>query len=186
VQLGWKMIKIKFDPRRQIGAVELRLKKDVLEIIDGEAVKTDIGTFATERIRFQVRSGKPISNNFKSNLAPETIKYRQYLERYNATHPTYQASRANLTITGELMDSLSYEIKERGVNLLFKGQHKRYRGKTGYIGRVIKNSDLAKWLSEKGFTILDEALSTNEQFVRRITNIVSQYIRRGLRVRNRR
>ena len=184
------MISFKFDKKKQIGALELKVKKQIKEILSGEALLTEVGKFAVERIKYQARISKPLSEEgFKPSLAESTIKHRKYLSKYNATHQAFELPRANVTITGKFLDSLKYVFRNTrdggGLDIFFEGDHPRYRGKSGYIGKVVKNADLAKWLGRIGFTVVDKAAGDNVQFTNRIVRICRQFIRRGLAVRNR-
>ena len=167
--------------------VEQRLKKDVESILSSEALKTAIGEFSVERLRYQARLGKPLNaSESLPNLQPSTVKTRAYLAKYNSTHPTYATARSNLTLTGELLDSLSYsDLGDFKLKISFKGEHSRYKSRNGYFGKAIKNQTIAGYLAKLGFFIFDETLNTKKQFINRISNIARQFIRRGLRVRSR-
>ena len=67
-------------------------------------------------------------------LRPSTIRNRRYVARYNPTHPSYEESKSNLTITGGLLDAI--RVKFVGSELLFvfsalKRKHKKYKIKKG-------------------------------------------------------
>ncbi|MFO0447764.1 MAG: hypothetical protein ACK52I_03580 [Pseudomonadota bacterium] len=180
------MIKVNFDPKNRLAKIEADVKKSVEDILAGDALKTEIGEFAVQRVKFEARKGTPLSASGFPPLADSTIKNRRYLAKHNNVHPTYKDTRSNLTITGQFLDSLTYVATGAlTVVLKFTGEHPRYNGANGPIGRVVKNADLQKWLAEKGFTVFDQTLSEQGPFVNRIINICRQYIRRGLRVRSR-
>jgi hypothetical protein len=167
--------------------LEGKLKKDVADILSSEALKTAIGEFAVERLKYQTRLGKPLNaGDSLPDLKDSTKRTRAYLAKYNSTHPTFAVARSNLTITGALMDSLSFlDTGDFKLKISFKGDHPRYKSRNGYFGKVISNETLAGYLSDKGFKVFDQTLSQKKQFINRISNIARQFIRRALRVRSR-
>lgn len=169
-------------------AIEAGIKEKCEMILSGTELKREVGEFAVERIKYQVRVGVPWNMNGSfPDLKDSTIKNRRYLAQYNKTHATYAEQRANLTLTGELMDSLTWV--DEGNTLLklqFEGTHKPYNSKHGPMkGKPVDNAKLAEWLAAKGFKVFDSSLANNKQFVSRIKTICLRYIRRGLRISNR-
>jgi len=181
------MFKVNFDKSGVAGKVKLDIEKAVNEIISDQELKTAVGEFAIQRLKYQARISRPITaSKTLPKLKTSTIKNRAYLAKYNATHPAFELTRSNLTITGALIDSLKYAFGAKGViNFFFAGDHPRYLGKSGYIGKVVKNSQLAEWLAKRGFSMFDDQTKNDAQFTNRIRTICMQFIRRGLRVRNR-
>lgn len=181
------MISVKIDSA-QFTQIEAQIRTAAKEILSSPALKKEIGEFAVERLKYQARTGKPFNetDNFPS-LKESTIRHRKYLARHNTTHETYGASRSNLTITGELLDSLRWRDEgDTLVKVEFSGMHKPYVGAKGQrISKTIMNETLAKYLEAKGFKVFDTfALKVNAKFIGRIKTICLRYIRRGLRIRN--
>lgn len=181
------MFKLKIDPK-QISALEEKVKKDVQEILSAPAVLNEVGKTVVDRIRYQARTEDPFNSRNQSfpALKPSTIKHREYLARYNKTHPTFDSSRSNLTITGAFQESLTYEIKGPGlIEFYFDGVHPGYRGANGPLKKQdVTNEQLYGYLKKKGFVLFDNSIQENQTLVSRVRAIVLRFIRRGLSVRN--
>lgn len=167
--------------------IEKGIVKDIEAILSSREMLSEVGEFVVERIRFQARTEKPFNSSKSLPLLREsTIRHREYLARYNKTHAVFDSGLSNLTVTGAFQDSLTFRVKGTGLlELYFLGKHPRYRGKSGEIGKEVKNSDLFKWLSDKGFKLFDESIEENKTIKSRVRSIVQRFIRRGLAVRNR-
>lgn len=181
------MFKVKFK-ENLVAQLEAKVKKDVKEILASKELLSEVGQMTVERLRFQARTEKPFNEDKSLPLLKEsTIRNREYLAKYNKTHPVFDAGLSNLTITGAFLDSLTYQVKGPGlIDVYFTGTHPGYRGKNGPIGRGSrpKNQDIFKWLTEKGFVVFDSSLQENKVFKNRVRSIVLRYIRRGLKVRS--
>ncbi|MEM4359721.1 MAG: hypothetical protein QXT45_04275 [Candidatus Bilamarchaeaceae archaeon] len=111
-------------------------------------VKNDI--VGQTRSGISVVTGRP----FKP-LKEGWIKIRQKIIANMGARPFVSASRSNLSLSGELLDSLDYNIEKTGLafraKFKFVGTHKPYRylgsrGKMVTIGGRISNDELAKIL----------------------------------------
>lgn len=179
----------KFDvkvDKRSVSQVKASISADLEKFLGNTTMKDEIGRTTVERIKYQARITEPL--NFKGSfppLKPSTVKTRRYLERYNQTHPTYEATRANVTITGAFLDSLKYIVNSTStVVIKFVGDHPRYKSRNGVFGKVISNDLLNKFLMKKGFFTFDQTLDGNPIITKRIRSIVVSYLRRALRGRN--
>lgn len=152
--------------------------------IDATPLKNEVGEFAAERIRLEARRKRPLNNTgtFK-DLKDLTIQQREYLEKYNATHPTYKKSRSNLTLTGQFLDSISFEIVPRGIELFFKGPRKGYRtGPKSRQKRPPTNAQLAEYLADIGFVVFTKkGIEQNQKFQNNVLRIIRKFLRRQLR-----
>lgn len=110
------------------------------------------------------------TNGIKPDLKPSTIKNRKYLAKFNTTHKDYRAEKSNLTLTGELLNSLRVKFITSKLVFSFdslKRKHKRY--KTGGKGSISpSNRDIFDYLEDKGFTI--SQIFTREKFLARVTD----------------
>ncbi len=179
------MFKVKFDSA-QFQRIEAKFKKDIQEVLAQPAVMNEIGEFMVERVRYQARTEKPFSEDASfPDLKTASISNRKYLAKYNQTHDTYEAERANVTITGKFLDSLTYVVTGPGKLVMqYAGMHPGYKTKTGHT-KPVKQTDLAKWLAKLGFKVMDRSISTNQTIKARIKSIALRYVRRGLKVKNR-
>lgn len=178
-------IKIDSAKFKEIEADVISKAKDILA---GAALKQEIGEFAVERLKYQARTGAPFNVDKSLPLLKEsTIRNRMYLAKYNTTQATFEDGLSNLTITGQLLDSLTWEdIGDTLLSLKFVGVHPAYNGRNGPIkSKLVDNAKLVEYLAAKGFKVFDSSLATNKQFISRIKTICLRYIRRGLRIQNR-
>jgi len=175
--------KVRFDKAR----IESVLKKRINDAIQDPALLDELGKVTVERIRFEARREKPLNENRKFRpLSEGWIKVRKYLAKYNNTPPFFALKRANVTITGQLLNSLTFKIiqSRAAINIFFTGDRKPYLGKNGPIplspnGKT--NEQVASNLFDIGFVIFDKTGLGDETFQRRLTNIVRKFIRKNLR-----
>lgn len=117
---------------------------------------------------------------FKS-LSKATVANRKYLAKHNATHPSYSASKPNLTITGRLLDSIKARITARAKGLVYKinvsGNHKRYKGKEGLIGKEQTNKDIRGYLAKQGRDPLGLTDKSREKIVRLLTIAIRERLK---------
>jgi len=108
------------------------LQQDLKKITKDKKILNEVGAFVAERNRLFARRARPLQGNdvgkFKS-LKKSTIKGREYLGELNKTHGTFKASRSNLTLTGQLIDSISHRV-DRGI-IIIQPVGKRSMYKTG-------------------------------------------------------
>ena len=86
-------------------------------------------------------------------LKRSTVKYRKYIAKKTRTHKSYKAEKANLTITGQLLDSINTRATGSGSAIKFiinvKGMHKKYTGSKGKkIGKNVPNKTIRKGLAK--------------------------------------
>lgn len=175
------MARVKVDVNKR--QLKLKVVRDIERVTNDPQLKEEIGIFATQRIAFQARVGQPLNNQGKfPALKSLTVQKRRELARYNATDSTYQAGRSNVTFTGQLLDSLSFNQISNGVELFFKGKRRPYRTKTGRrSGRVPTNAEVAERLEDIGFVIFSKrGIERNQKFRRQIDAIVRRFLRRKI------
>lgn len=138
----------------------------------------EIGEITSDQVRGFTRSGTSVATG-KSfpPLKPSTIKNREYLAKYNSTHSAYSPSKSNLTLTGELLDSVqTSKVFKGSVTVEPKGTHKPYKTKTGK-GKSVENAKIFEYLEDKGF----EVFSFGQEFRRRLQARVNVLIKSTLR-----
>lgn len=180
-------------------------QKDVIavfnKVIANRTMMNEIGQTVVQDIAFQTRSGKSIPNQGEkfNPLSEAWIKERKQIIE---THETFSQKRSNLTVTGQLINSMKHVILGPGkIAIDFIGTHKPYvqkyvtsfrrktkagkritvqTGKTGTrkVGKPIPNQDLARYVAEGGRPFV----GVREQVKQRINRIVLAYIRRASRV----
>lgn len=171
------MFKVSLDPA-SIQRVEANIKQAFNKVIANKTMLQELGDVITTDIQGQNRSGKsPKTGSKHPGLKDSSIKNRKYLSKYNQTHGAFSANRANVTITGELLDSIESRSPGPGeVTIFAQGDHSAYKGKKGQaISDEIPNETLIKYLKDKGF----EVMGVRQSLLPRLRRIVVAYIRRA-------
>tara|TARA_R100000388_G_C7217866_1_gene147202 strand:+ start:430 stop:969 length:540 start_codon:yes stop_codon:yes gene_type:complete len=87
---------------------------------------TDMTMKPVQDDAFRYKTGKKFRR-----LSKGTIRNRKQIAKYNTTHPKYELTKPNLTITGRFLRSFKFKIGSRGNSILFKldarGTHAPYR-----------------------------------------------------------
>ena len=164
--------------QESIQRVEKNIKDAFNKVIRNQQMLNELGETIVVDIQGTNRSGKSPKGNKHPTLAESTIRNRRYLAKYNPTHPTYSEKRSNVTITGELLDSLNSKTTGPGkLQIEAEGNHSQYKGKTKSIGKEIANEKLVGYLKDKGFFIM----GIREKLIPRLRRTVIAYIRRASR-----
>lgn len=171
-----------------IDEAELSIKEKFLKVKRNRQMLNEIGVMATERMKLQARKGKPLfgDNEVPGSFPPgypasSTIRGRKYLEQFNPTHSTYKANRGNLTFTGQLIDALTYEIKDGLIRyFIADSMRKPYRiSPNKFAKKTPTNEELYLLLIDKhpwfAFVGIDLKIR------KRANNIVRQFLRRALK-----
>jgi hypothetical protein len=117
------------------------LSKAVKEDVKRETLPK-VGKFAVDIVVRRTRLGYGVVKNFaeKSKLKPLSPRYVMFRKKYDRLDPTTAPKKSNLTLTGQMLRSMDYEIK--GDTLIIKPTGKRDDGK--------RNEDIAKYNMQKG------------------------------------
>lgn len=164
------MAKVRVD----LKGVEKRLDR-LREDIGKDALKDEIGKKSVDYIRGVTRSGKNLASNSKhAPLADSTVRNRKYLDDFNSTASTYSPKRSNVTFSGQLLDSLTFEKVTRGINILFPPDLRKPYRTANKAGKANSNKKIYEYLVEqgRGFLGIDDKLkgiikSTIRNFLRR-------------------
>lgn len=191
-------ISVKLD-NKSVARVEKSVRESFEKVINNQNLLKDIGTVVIKDIQFQTR--KTRKGELKS-LSDEWIDERKKIAKATATHPAYSARRSNLTLTGQLLDSLKIIYSKAGeVIIEATGIHRPYKasylkswyriGQSGKrhlvkssntgmrtIGESIENKKLAEYVADQG----REFMKVREGLNRQLKNLVVAYIRRSSRV----
>ncbi len=123
----------------------------------------------------------PKTNRKFKSLSKSTIEYRKYLAKNNRTHPKFSPSKPNLTITGRLLDSIKARITSKSKGLLYRidvtGNHKRYKGKDGLIGKEQTNKAIRGYLAEQGRDPLGLTEKSKGKIIRLLTLAIRERLR---------
>ena len=174
----------------------------LFEITRSNALMAELSNAMIDDIKFQTRRGIsiPTGSKFKE-LSSRWKTERAKIASVMQPADVYSQNRSNLSLIGELLDSLKFKIPSPGVSrIYFDGTHQAYRshyveqwkrknrsGVTSVVknskagvrkaGKSLRNEDLARYVQEQGrpFFGLRESLKP------RLLNIVRAFYRRTLK-----
>ena len=91
-------------------------KNKLLEQIGNALQKIDLeraARFVVNNIKDNTRKGKSVVTDsaFKA-LSPYTIEKRKKLGQTNRTHPKFKPNFSNLTLTGQLLNALTFQVSQ--------------------------------------------------------------------------
>jgi hypothetical protein len=109
-------------------------------------------------------------------LADSTIDSRRTLATTNQTPAFYREKKSNLTLTGQLLDSLKLFIRRGSLIIRPDGARRPYRTKKGAGKGQPTNDKLAEFLEDKGFYFL----GVDDKSLNQIKTISIRFIRRLL------
>ncbi len=160
------------------------LKKFINESLAKEEVLQRVGLIGRDAIIAKTRTGKSLPTNGKQKaLAPSTVKSRERLAKTNAVQETFSAKRSNLTLTGQLLESIKVlaNTSKAEVVLVPKGARKPYVNKNGKPQkRTPTNEQVATYLAEKGFTFMGIDDPTKKQMVKAVKAFLRNEIKKSI------
>lgn len=168
------MAKVKFNTSK--------LVKELRNVV-GDASRNDkflkeAGDFITTRIKGFARKGRPL-NDTRSfpPLFRDTIEARKRIaESTLRTHPAFRPSKSNLTVTGQLIDAVSFRrIRARRFEIFIAPSERDG-------GDEPNNQKLAGYLEKIGFTIFDkEGIESDGKIPRRFKKLLLRFLRKELK-----
>ncbi len=161
------------------GKLEKQLKKKLEKCLKDKGMLSECGEYIVKTIKRNTRSkGKYINGENFDALADSTKEQRARMAKYNKTHSTYSKGRSNLTFSGEMIESINYEIKsgKPKLSIISEGDHAPYKNKSGKSsGKTISNKELIRIHQKKR-----RILGVNEVMVNILRNIIRRNLRRLL------
>lgn len=156
--------------------VEANVRKAFDNVVKSKEMMNEIGSLLIQDIRFETRRGNSIP--FGSKLKPlkdSTIKTRKYLDGRIRTGDAYSPRRSNLTMSGQLLDSLSYIIEGAGkIAIKLLGTRQPYTPGS----RPRANAEVGKYVAEAGRPFVGVTDKTKG----RINKLIVRAIRRAGKV----
>ena len=137
-------MKVKWDTKKLSKKINMTLTRGFR--------KSDIGESIRDLLVLDIRENgiNPKTGRGFKKLEKSTIRTRKYLAKHNTTHSDYSPSKSNLTLTGELLDSLKAITKTVKSGMSFeisaKGVHSPYKPS----GKAIKNFKIITYLKRMG------------------------------------
>lgn len=179
------MLKVKINTR-SLKLTEEKTRKVFENVIRNNQMLNDMGTTIVEDIQFQTKRGKSIPNDLKPfrELTPKWINKRKQISNAQSVSDVFSPKRSNLSLSGQLLDSLQYKIIGAGkITFSFFGIHKPYKyqkknGDIGKIGKQIENKKLAQYVEEQGRPFMGVRDIVKERLKRTLLG----YIRRSANV----
>lgn len=177
-----------------------RVIKNVQKIFDdsikSEAFLIKVRDFAVLRIKAETRKGKDLSRNGapQPGLAPFTQIIRANVQsgrwkiKPKSGRPFFRANLSNLTMTGQLLDSVVGNMRARlgHIEITVHGDREEtelYSAKTGKLiqfknqDEITTNKGLARKLADEGRTFL----GLDDKGVQRIRKMALDEIRRKIK-----
>lgn len=173
-------VKVEFKGLKQL---ELNLKNKFNKVTGNTQMLKEIGTATVKKIQFQARVTKPLQGKKVGKFPAgypksSTVEARRRIAKYNTTHSTYNAKRANLTITGQLIDGVKFKIKD-GIKIFIDGKRKGYKNKNGTRSKSPDNDKVYKELLKRNRKF--RILGVDDKLIKVINNIVRRTLRRALK-----
>lgn len=143
---------------------------------------TSVAEVTVDQIQKAVRSaGRVDSAYFQPPLSDSTIKRRETLIKqgnaYNTTIVT--PKRSNLSMSGQLMDSISYRINQSlsEITLFLKRPRTAYKGKNGQPLENKDNVEIKRDLEKRGYKFFFVSDKINTLLVNRISKSLSRLLK---------
>jgi hypothetical protein len=168
---------------KSVKQVELSIQKKFKALASDQALLSEIGDTIIKDIKFYAKQGKnPKTGSKFRALTDEWKKRRGQISETTATDPSFSKNRSNLTLSGQLLNSMASDIRASKLYIIFEGIHKAYRAKrknqrfgTTKIGKDIPNKDLAEYVQT-----IRPFFRVRQSLIPRLKTIVFKYIRRNI------
>lgn len=127
----------------------------------------DIGDDFVEQIKIRTRLGNGLDKNEgePSKLKPLSKDYVKYRKSKNDLSEFTKPSKSNLTLTGEMLDSLEAKVTEDKITISFSNQFSKYK---------------ARWNEESGRSFLAISRVQIERLKnsleKKITELLKKYL----------
>jgi hypothetical protein len=130
------------DVELQIRQIFSRAQRAVVDAVSAKATKA-VGEKAVEIVRRRTRLGYGATENFgqRSRLKPLSSKYVAFRSTFSELYSQTTPKRSNLTLTGQMLDSLRVISSVRGAVVI---------GPKGARDDEKTNEEIAGYVSEQG------------------------------------
>ena len=171
--------------QKSLDRVEADTKARLNRVLSNKEMLGEVGDLAVDLIRQTTRKGtSTVTDQRFKPLSKPWIKKRDKIASSQGTHPTYAAKRSNLTLSGQLIDSIKRSVVGRMVTIFFDGSHLPYRMKTrngiSRVGKIISNSKLAQYVADGGRPFFGFSKAFESKLLTQVKKVVIRYIRRNL------
>ena len=167
--------------------IEKKIGETFGKIQAGKQMRTEIGTFVQDRLRAQVRRGKPLNDTGTFPSLKESTKIiREALAGTNTTHPTFKVNKSNLTFSGQLVDAIVFRLLGRSlIRIEVANTPRRVLKSAPGVKKdleVKSNREVDKDLRSRGFVMYTaQGIESEDKVFKRINNIVKKFVRRAIK-----
>jgi len=177
-------VKLKLN-QKSLDRLEADTRERLTRVLSNKEMLGEAGDMMIDMIRQNTRKGTSTVTDQKfAPLSKPWMKTRDKIASSQGTHPTYSKRRSNLTLSGQLLDSLKRSVVGRAVRIFFDGTHIPYRIQTkkgiSRVGKLIKNSRLAQYVAEQGRPFFGFSKAFESKLLTQVKRVVIRYIRRNI------
>jgi hypothetical protein len=164
-----------------IDKIESDIRRKAEALIKNPEILNELADTVIQDIKYQTKRGVSAKTGERlMGLSDSWKKRRAKIASSISTGELFSVNRSNLTLSGQLLDSISKKISSV-VTIFFDGDHMPYRvrrkdGTGSYnVGERIKNEKLAEYVQEKR-----PFFAVRDSLIPRLKKIVIKYIRRNI------
>jgi len=177
-------VNFKFDSRSAANKV----LKSFGKVKKSRQLNKEVAEFIIGRVAGEARRGKPLNDSRKfPKLKDSSVAIRDALKKsgLDKTHPAFTPPFSNVTITGQLVDALTFIFRFGALEIFVKkSPRKPYKFKVGKNKeKTPSNYDLDQELRSRGFKFFTgSGVKKSVQIRKRVNTIVKKALRRAIGV----
>jgi hypothetical protein len=166
--------KVNFDEKEAIKRFKMRFE----EFRKKDQWKDEAAKLAINKLKGETRLGRFLATGENQPpLSPGWIKRRKELAQHNTTGTSFREGKSNLTLTGQLIDSIKRFPDATRVIIETMGERIPYRNKNGTSAKKTPtNAELVGYLEERGRRLL----GVDQKTIGQIKKKLMEFIRRNL------
>lgn len=172
-----KSFRIRFSRNKQ----EKRFKSFIDKVQKQDAWKNEAADLAIKNIKLETRKGKYIKDgSAQKPLSSAWIDKKRELAKNNAKGVSFSAAKSNLTVTGQLLESLKRTDDRKRVILTPTGKRRGYINKNNRRAKASStptNKELAGYLKDQGRSFL----GYSDKLKKAVTKVFKEAVRRNLK-----
>lgn len=167
-----------------IPEIEKKIEETFGKVTENKQMRKEIGEFVVGRIQGEARRGKPLNDSGTFPPLKESTKIiRQSLATKNPTHPTFSVNRSNATFSGQLIDSIVFELGKTVIQIFVDNTRRIPIVGAKDADNNKTNKEVDKDLRRRGFFLYTaKGIDSNARIGKRINNIVKKFVRRAIKV----
>jgi hypothetical protein len=157
-----------------LDVVSRDIKTFVRNIIKDKELLNQIGELASKQISLQTRAKQ---KDYKQpDLQKSTVERRETLIKQGNTSQFTKPKQSNLTLSGQLLDSITHKINQSSgfITLFFKEGRRPYKGKSGQNLENKTNKEIVQDLDQRGFKFFFISVRLKAQLESKIKSYLRQ------------